>query len=349
MIPETSRVFLNPYSIRHRENTSPELFGYGAFFEQSDLKNRIAYYEPPVSPLHRAKVDLRDLWGSSYPPIQTQGKVGACTAFAVCGAMECLSRSRQLIPLWSLSAFFLYEETLRAAKTSKTVAQSVRYRTQPAWKQPTIQQETVETTNWLALRTRSQSTNSKSTTGSKSISQTTDQNKLVDTGSTTLEALRTASTSGVADQKSIPPDFTWNSVPQNSAIESASHHKVAKYLRVRQDLTSLRTTLANGYAVLVTVGISTKANEWMHSAALQRPTYILPTPWGPQDIEDISGAHAVSLVGYDDMARVFTVRNSWGPAWGADGHFYLTYETILTPLWCRDFYVILKLGGYKSL
>lgn len=339
MIPETSRVFLNPYSIRHRETTSPELFGYGAFFEQRSVENKIAYYEPPVSPLHRPKVDLRDRWGASYPPIQTQGKVGACTAFAVCGAMECLSRSRQLIPLWSLSAFFLYGETLRAAKTSKSVAQSVRYRTQPAWKQPSVAtvNETPdrETPHWLALRTRSVA----------STDRSTNQNKLADTGSTTLEALRTASTTGAADQKSVTPNFTWDSVPETLAVESAARHRVAKYLRVRQDLTSLRTTLANGYAVLVTVGISAKANEWMHSAALQRPTYILPTPWGPQDIEDISGAHAVSLVGYDDVARVFTVRNSWGPAWGADGHFYLTYETILTPLWCRDFYVILELAG----
>jgi hypothetical protein len=120
-----------------------------------------------------------------------------------------------LIPLWSLSAFFLYGETLRAAKTSKSEAQSVRYRTQPAWKQPSVAtvNETPdrETPHWLALRTRSVA----------STDRSTNQNKLADTGSTTLEALRTASTTGAADQKSVTPNFTWDVTGLRSISVSA--------------------------------------------------------------------------------------------------------------------------------
>lgn len=39
-------------------------------------------------------------------------------------------------------------------------------------------------------------------------------------------------------------------------------------------------------------------------------------------------AHAVLLVGFDDAAGCFLARNSWGEAWGVDGHFLVRYEDV---------------------
>lgn len=38
------------------------------------------------------------------------------------------------------------------------------------------------------------------------------------------------------------------------------------------------------------------------------------------------GGHALVIVGYDDVRREFTVRNSWGEKWGDRGHCYLSYD-----------------------
>lgn len=46
-----------------------------------------------------------------------------------------------------------------------------------------------------------------------------------------------------------------------------------------------------------------------------------------RDPKPLSG-HAVLVVGYDDRLRTFLVRNSWGEAWGVDGHFLLRYEQL---------------------
>jgi hypothetical protein len=40
------------------------------------------------------------------------------------------------------------------------------------------------------------------------------------------------------------------------------------------------------------------------------------------------GAHAVLVVGYDDAAQAFIVKNSWGTGWGAAGFFKIAYSEV---------------------
>jgi C1A family cysteine protease len=51
------------------------------------------------------------------------------------------------------------------------------------------------------------------------------------------------------------------------------------------------------------------------------------------------GGHAVLAVGYDDAAQTFTVRNSWGPAWGDAGYFHFPYAYMSGRL-ASDFWTI---------
>ena len=58
--------------------------------------------------------------------------------------------------------------------------------------------------------------------------------------------------------------------------------------------------------------------------------------------------HAVAMVGYDDILKVWIMRNSWGPNWGDHGHFYLPYEYITNQslgLYTGDLWVICKIGN----
>ena len=46
----------------------------------------------------------------------------------------------------------------------------------------------------------------------------------------------------------------------------------------------------------------------------------------PKKTEQCVGGHAVLAVGYDDAAKRFIVRNSWGADWGMGGYFTMPYE-----------------------
>ncbi len=43
---------------------------------------------------------------------------------------------------------------------------------------------------------------------------------------------------------------------------------------------------------------------------------------------DKLGGHAIVIVGYDDAAQCFIVKNSWGPAWGENGYFRIGYSQV---------------------
>ena len=41
-----------------------------------------------------------------------------------------------------------------------------------------------------------------------------------------------------------------------------------------------------------------------------------------------NGAHAYTIVGYDDSKQKFIIKNSWGDYWGDQGYGYLPYGCI---------------------
>ncbi len=43
---------------------------------------------------------------------------------------------------------------------------------------------------------------------------------------------------------------------------------------------------------------------------------------------DYAGGHAVTIVGYDDEARAWIVKNSWGTDWGESGFFRIAYDDV---------------------
>ena len=60
----------------------------------------------------------------------------------------------------------------------------------------------------------------------------------------------------------------------------------------------------------------------------------------PAPGESIVGGHAVMVVGYDDSAQTFLVRNSWGPNWGMDGYFTMPYAYLTSANLASDFWTI---------
>jgi len=60
----------------------------------------------------------------------------------------------------------------------------------------------------------------------------------------------------------------------------------------------------------------------------------------PAPGEQTQGGHAVLAVGYDDATQRFTVRNSWGAAWGLDGYFTMPYAYLTNPNLAEDFWAV---------
>ena len=49
------------------------------------------------------------------------------------------------------------------------------------------------------------------------------------------------------------------------------------------------------------------------------------------------GGHAILIVGYDDTAQCFKVKNSWGTGWGEAGFFRIAYSAVGNPVYFGEF------------
>lgn len=107
--------------------------------------------------------------------------------------------------------------------------------------------------------------------------------------------------------------------PLERCYAAGQSAQVVRYARLRRDLFELRACLAQKYPFALGISLY---DSFRHDPAVKRRG-IVPMPHAS---EREIGAHAVLAVGYDDRARHFILRNSWGGRWGDGGYFYLPYD-----------------------
>ena len=170
-----------------------------------------------------------------------------------------------------------------------------------------------------------------------------DGKTIEDLGGTIRQALETANRVGVASRHIFEPigESKWNHEPTPADRKTALLHRNFSFSAIRQSTNQIRAAILSGHAVIFSFAISREINAWMKDPVVQNPTYILPTPWGARDLKRVIGAHAVLITGYNDSNELFTIQNSWGPLWGVNGRFFMTYNHVFLPFWSRDFYVVL--------
>lgn len=170
-----------------------------------------------------------------------------------------------------------------------------------------------------------------------------DGEKIKDNGGTIRQALETANRVGIASRIiSEPLDGSdWDKEPTLESRKTAQLHKNFSFSAIRQSTNQIKGAILSGKAVIFSFAISREINAWMKDPVAQNPTYLLPTPWGANDLNRVVGAHAVLITAYSDSDEIFTIQNSWGPTWGVHGRFFMTYKHVLLPFWSRDFYVVL--------
>jgi C1A family cysteine protease len=120
--------------------------------------------------------------------------------------------------------------------------------------------------------------------------------------------------------------------PPQSSYKDALKYKAVQYQSVTQNLADMQGCLATGYPFVFGFTVY----ESFESPAVAKSGN-MPMP---KSGESIVGGHAVLAVGYDNDKRVFIVRNSWGPAWGKAGYFYMPYAYLLDDNLSDDLWTI---------
>lgn len=142
----------------------------------------------------------------------------------------------------------------------------------------------------------------------------------IDSGSSLYDIVQTLKKDGVCLESLFPynPE-NLSKEPPIEAIDDAQMRKVVVAKNVKKDLHHIKSAVAEGYPVAISLRIYNSFNP--------RKGFIR-IPSENEIQHDQSGNHAMVICGYNDEARVFVVRNSWGRKFGDKGYCYIPYGYI---------------------
>jgi C1A family cysteine protease len=120
--------------------------------------------------------------------------------------------------------------------------------------------------------------------------------------------------------------------PTKPCYTDAVRYHAVSYQAVQQDLAHMKACLAAGQPFVLAIHIYSGSET-----PEAKKTDTFPTPKAG---ETLLGTHAVMAVGYDDAAKHFIIRNSWGADWGLQGYFYLPYDYAVNPNYAGDLWAL---------
>jgi len=158
-----------------------------------------------------------------------------------------------------------------------------------------------------------------------------------DAGAAIADGVNCVHTIGVCNEspEQWPYDITKFTIkPPQNLYDIAAKHKTGQFKRIAQNLTQIKTALAQGLCIVFGITVY----ESFESETVAQ-TGNVPMPQADQKC---LGGHAIVIVGFDDAKKVFIVRNSWGDSWGDKGYCYFPYQYILDPNLSSDFWAIIN-------
>lgn len=153
-----------------------------------------------------------------------------------------------------------------------------------------------------------------------------------DAGAMIRDGIKTLAKQGSCTEKSWPYDVArFATKPPNKCYTEALGYQILSYARINT-LDEMRACLADGFPFVFGFAVY----EGFESQQVAKTGVVeMPKPG-----ERMLGGHAVLAVGYDDAAKRFTVRNSWGPTWGKKGYFTMPYEYLVNRNLSDDLWTI---------
>lgn len=153
-----------------------------------------------------------------------------------------------------------------------------------------------------------------------------------DSGAMLRDGIKTLAKQGACPEPLWPYDIgKFRRRPAKRCYTQAARHTIASYQRLGT-IDEMRACLADGFPFVF--GFSVYAS-FMTPAVARSGTVPLP-----KADEKLLGGHAVCAVGYDQEARRFTLRNSWGTQWGRKGYFTMPYDYLANRSLSDDFWTV---------
>lgn len=122
--------------------------------------------------------------------------------------------------------------------------------------------------------------------------------------------------------------------PDEKAYRDALRYEILRYYRIGSTA-EMKHTLSSGFPFVFGFSVY----ESFESVEVSK-SGIVPMP---KPNEHLLGGHAVMAVGFNEVKKQFTVRNSWGRTWGDHGYFYMPYDYLENSSLAGDFWTIRNL------
>ena len=154
-----------------------------------------------------------------------------------------------------------------------------------------------------------------------------------DSGAMIRDGIKSVAKEGVCPEPQWPYVISrFTKKPSKACYAAALNHQAISYRRLPLTLNQMKGCLASGFPFVFGFNVY----ESFESNTVTR-TGNVPMPRAG---EAILGGHAVITVGYDDTTKRFTVRNSWGEAWGKKGYCFMPYAYLTNADLADDFWTI---------
>ncbi len=154
-----------------------------------------------------------------------------------------------------------------------------------------------------------------------------------DNGAQIRDGIKSVNKQGVCPETLWPyVENKFTQKPPPKAYADALRYQALSYQRITPNLPQMKGCLASGYPFVFgfTVYESFESTTVAKTGKLNMP----------KKTEQVAGGHAVVAVGYDNKAKRFIVRNSWGSDWGMSGYFTMPYDYLLDSNLADDFWTI---------
>jgi len=159
-----------------------------------------------------------------------------------------------------------------------------------------------------------------------------------DAGASLSDGIKTLQKYGVCTESAWPYDVAQFAVaPPAHCYSDSEVHKAIKVRNIPQNEISMKTSLALDRPFVVGIRIYDS-----FESATVASTGMVPFPNRRKE-QDLGG-HAIVCVGYDDVKKMWLMRNSWGTTWGIGGYFYLPYAYLLDNSLSSDLWSIIQMN-----
>lgn len=160
-----------------------------------------------------------------------------------------------------------------------------------------------------------------------------------DAGAEIRDGIKCAAKIGVGRERLWPYRIEhYRAKPPAKCYADAVRFNALSYERVAVDVGHVKAAIAAGFPVIIGLTLF----KSFDGRDVEK-TGVVPMP-DPHAGDKPDGGHCVYVVGYGQRAGYFTVRNSWGRAWGDGGDCYFPEEYIGSPKFGGDYWIIRGIG-----